>query len=392
MRIAVWGNFGVGNIGNDCTLQAIATSLRARIPKAQITAVCSEPEDVRRYLGIDAIEFRMSNAKNTDSMAYRALRRGVAEPKAFLRAAKFLRGAAALIVAGTGIITDTGERTFGLPFELLRWCLAARAVGTKVMFVSIGVERIESSLTRLFLRQALSIAVYRSYRDAQSQKRLLELGFPVAGDVVYPDLAFGLPVPVPEVIDDTGRPIAVVGVWDYPQHKQSGIQYNQYISFLVDTIEWLMDGGYRVRVIIGDQRYDERVRVDLRAAMERKRPLSDAEYLDPPAHSLEMLQRQILNARVVIATRFHNVVLSLLQGTPVLALSYEHKIDVLLRDFGLGDFVQSVWQSDFAMLKRQFREIEQRHDALSSGIRQRTATYLTSLTEQYDRISDILSD
>ena len=47
-----------------------------------------------------------------------------------MRAVRVLRGTDMLVVAGTGILSDTGEGALGLPYELAKWSIAARLSGS----------------------------------------------------------------------------------------------------------------------------------------------------------------------------------------------------------------------------------------------------------------------
>src|SRR5215467_11284286 len=46
-RISFYGNFGTGNLGNECTLQAVVERVLRRWPDAQLLCFCSIPQDVR---------------------------------------------------------------------------------------------------------------------------------------------------------------------------------------------------------------------------------------------------------------------------------------------------------------------------------------------------------
>ena len=51
---------------------------------------------------------------------------------------KHIRRFDVVIVPGTGILDDFGERPYGMPWDILRWCIGARLLGAKIAFVSIG--------------------------------------------------------------------------------------------------------------------------------------------------------------------------------------------------------------------------------------------------------------
>ena len=42
-----YGNFGAGNLGNECTLQAVVEQTLRRWPNAQMLCFCTNPKDVQ---------------------------------------------------------------------------------------------------------------------------------------------------------------------------------------------------------------------------------------------------------------------------------------------------------------------------------------------------------
>ena len=79
--------------------------------------------------------------------------------------------------------------------ELLKWSLIARLRGCRVMFVSVGAGPVGSAPGRFFVKLALSLADYRSYRDVPSREVVEGIGVRAKDDRIYPDLVFGLSLP-----------------------------------------------------------------------------------------------------------------------------------------------------------------------------------------------------
>src|SRR5262249_55059940 len=114
------------------------------------------------------------------------------EAREYSRAWRTLNGTDIFIVPGTGLLTDA----FGLsgwgPYGLLKWSVIAKLRQCRVMFVSVGAGPIDSAFGRLLARFALSLADYRSYRDAPSKAVVEGLGVHAVNDGVFPDLVFDL--------------------------------------------------------------------------------------------------------------------------------------------------------------------------------------------------------
>jgi len=54
-RIAIFGGYGSGNFGNDASFEALYNYLRAELPDAEVSAVCSDPNVVTERYGARAI-------------------------------------------------------------------------------------------------------------------------------------------------------------------------------------------------------------------------------------------------------------------------------------------------------------------------------------------------
>jgi polysaccharide pyruvyl transferase WcaK-like protein len=391
-RILFWGNFGTGNLGNECTLQAIVDSTRRWLPAAEVGCVCPGPSDVRRRHGIDAVP--MSQATRTEggrglpawARALRKAGRLPAELLGLVRAVRVLRGTDMLVVAGTGILSDTGEGALGLPYELAKWSIAARLSGAELSLVSVGVEGVAHPLSWIFIKTALTLAQFRSYRDELSRERLTSMGFAAGKDPVFPDLAFSLTArQAPDFSQgDERRPTIAVGLYEYQQSTgvPARAAYSEYLGKMCAFIGWLHQEAYAVRVIIGDLRYDQGVRGDLRAALEA-RGVPPGTVIDEPAASVEQLIDQLGGVDLVVATRFHTVLLSLVLGKPVISISYDAKNDALMGAMGLDRYCQRIDQLDVGRLTEQFDELKTSIALLRPAILSKASQYREELDEQY---------
>ena len=403
-RIAFWGNFGTGNWGNECTLQAIVHNARRVAPEAELLCICSEPDDTEKRHGIPAFPIsylRRSGAAGSGRhlpRALRVLRRAAAEAREWGKTLSIARKLDAIVMTGTGMLTDDSEGAFGLPYDLFKWAVAARVCGGRVVFASVGVEPISSGPAKFFITSALRLAEYRSYRDLQSKERLQKAGFDDARDEVYPDLAFSLPSaadakPAPAEREGAAREgrIVAVGIYAYRARGAAGDDdaraYRDYLDKIGSFIAWLLDHGYRVRVIIGDLTYDEAVLHDLRAVLDSKKiPRDTGRVEDAPAASVDEIMRQISAVDVVVASRFHNVLLALFLGKPVVSVSYNEKNDALMTAVGLEKYCQSIDDFDLRRLTEQITDIEANWGRLRSTIMTRGAAFRDDLEQQYRRI------
>jgi polysaccharide pyruvyl transferase WcaK-like protein len=292
------------------------------------------------------------------------------------------------------MLTDYCVSSFGFPYDVFKWSVAAKIARCKVRFVGVGVGPIYGGLSRIFIKTALTVADYRGFRDDQSKNRLKQHGFERANDCVFPDLAFSLPPSALPASSDHARARRVVGpgVMKFvDMHKGAPADYDaaydRYLDTMCDFTIWLLNHGYAVRVLEGDLRYDPPVRVDIRARLEQrgiKYGIDD--ITDPPIASPEDLLKHLSGADFIVSPRFHNLVLGIMLNKPVISISYDPKSDSLLESCGLGEYRQSIVDVNLARLIAQFTQLESQADHLCVKLRQRTEEYRSLLNEQYRQV------
>jgi polysaccharide pyruvyl transferase WcaK-like protein len=404
-RITLFGNFGTLNIGNECTLQAILYNIRRYLPASDVNCVCSIPADVRVRHGLPAFPMSRRSSEMATGGSRRSgagaigrawrwlFRRIPEEGRELARIRRILKGRDMLIMTGTGMLADGGEGPFGLPYEIFKWSLMARLGRVRLLFVSVGVERISRRLTRWFVKSSLRRADYVGFRDRQSQAYMNDMGYRRAS-VVYPDLAFSLPDPPSGAASGpaSDRPVVGMGLYDYCGRGEGSGQdarrnYQAYLAKLADFVVWLVNGSYPVRILIGDVSYDTAVRADLRSLLEsRGLAYDDNGIVDEPVSSVPGLLDQIRSTDIVVASRFHNVILSLLLGKPVVSIAYNVKNDAVMASVGLEEFCLRIEDFDVGPLIEKFRTLESRRSELPGLVRSRTLALRAALDEQYRRI------
>jgi polysaccharide pyruvyl transferase WcaK-like protein len=426
-RIALFGNFGRGNLGNEATLQAMVYNLRRHMPNAEISCICPGPENTASQYNISAVPIRVpfpiwklvgvsnnddepgggssGSISATATEPHRRIR-AFAKSRAlrlcaypFVDAYRWFKGIASLknsnllIMTGTGMLSDFSTSPFGLHYDIFRWAVIAKLCRCKLLFVSVGGGPIRHPLSRYFVRAALALADYRSYRDASSKDHLEAIGVDVTNDAVYPDLAFSLPKAVP-VDHDPGRQGIVVGVGLMNYFGRSGNDetiYREYLQRLASFVVRLLERRYTVRILIGDFVCDQGVRRDLRRVLEERRcNYEDGRIIDEPASSVDELLSQLASVDVVVSSRFHNLLLGLMLKKPVVAISYQEKFKPLMDGVGLGDFYQDIEHIDVDDLIGKVISIQENAPGITSRIAPKTESYRAALDEQYVRILEAI--
>lgn len=370
-RVALLGPFGYGNLGDAVIVDAAIAALRRGRPDWELFGIVLDPDDVERRHGIPAVALSRTVEAHGDTWWARWSARRRASPRRWVRqlerllgrvptevgllwrAHRALAGTDALVVCGSGQLQDRwgGGGAWSAPYALLRWSLLARLRGASVIVLGVGAGPVDSRLARRFFRWALALAVDRSFRDEWSREFVVsQIGGP-AGDPVVPDLAFGLPTLVPcDRAARPGRRGRMVGIGPIGYHRPGTWpetdpeRYARYLETVVEVAVGVLASGDRVRFLRGEAHYDQFAVDDVIEQMEQRGVDTNGLEGTAPGEiaSVDDLLDAIRGCDVVVASRFHNVLLALASGRPVVALSYQEKIDSLMARFGQSEMCLAI--------------------------------------------------
>jgi polysaccharide pyruvyl transferase WcaK-like protein len=386
-RLGLMGLFGIGNFGNDGSLESMVSFLRRTRPQAELVCICPEPERVKRNYGINTAPFLTDPlAIGRMTLANRALfgiprRLGI-----FARILHEVRQLDALIIPGAGTLDDFGASARGWPLGLFAWCVAARIVRTKILFVSVGAGPMTNRLARWLMKSAASLATYRSYRDTVSRDFMSGIGLNSQNDPVYPDIAFQLPHPSGctkgrrSDITTVGLGVMTYHGWRHRGEKAPEI-YDAYMQKLICFAEWLLDTGYHIRILAGDT-YDERAIEDLSKALKESRPPLSSRVTAVRSANIHDVMQQLCQVDIVVATRFHNVICSLMVGKPAISIGYSAKNDAIMSAMGLEAYCQHIEDLDVDLLVRQLQALLHRRGEHERNISRVNSLYRLHLAQQ----------
>ena len=398
LTIALFGAFGVGNLGNECTLQALLHNIRRCVPNAEIRCICPGPDQVRTAYGIPATPVEEIPLSHIANRALRILRkifvRIPLELFRWTKAIATLKDVDMLVMTGTGMLGDFGISPLGLHYQILKWTVLAKICRSKVIFLSVGAGPLRQPLSQRIVKAALSFADYRSYRDSFSKDYLKSIGFNAEHDHVFPDLAFSFPARVlPQDSNNGSSRVVGVGLMTYFNRTGSSQQddsiYTEYIAKMGDFVSWLLQKKYKVRLLIGDVAYDQPATYDLKAYLEKIGVrYENEELIDEPAASVDEVLSQLAASDFVVACRFHNILLALMLAKPVLAISYHEKNAALMASAGLADFSQDIERLDVGKMMWQFEAMQENADSTKLRLQQNAVACRAALDEQYNLIFD----
>jgi polysaccharide pyruvyl transferase WcaK-like protein len=407
VRISFYGNFGAGNLGNECTLQAVIEQTRMRWPDAQLLCFCTNPQDVRTRHNIaafpsEAFDKAAAAARSTPGgprdrlpRIFRiAFQRIPLELVHWIKSLHEVSRTDMLIVAGTGIVADYMCGPLGWPYDIFKLSTLAALCRVKLVFLSVGVGPIYHPLSRWFLKRSLALANHRSYRDEASRQYIEKIGFNIGHDAVYPDVVFGLSRSnLVSGLQAGQRRIVGVGLKDYGAIKRLERKaFREYLDTMAAFVAWLQEHGYGVRLLIGDVSYDTAVIDKFVSLLKRQNiPAAAPLLIAEPAMTVKELLRQVGETEVVISPRYHNLVMAFLQSKPVIALSDHAKLDSLVTDFGLAQYRISLGGLQLDDLINKFRQLQNDAQQLRPYIKARSDEYRRAVAVQYATIFPTLS-
>ena len=394
-RIAFFGHFDSTNFGNESTLQAILYHLRCYQPDAEVTCISTGPEATVATHQIEAIPISERFIKSwLPRNPLLRVARGVfigipSELYRWITGLIRLWHTDMLIIPGTGLLTDAyGLLEWG-PYNIFKWSLMAKVCRCKLLFISVGAGPIYGALGRFFVKLALSLANFRSYRENSTMQYLKGIGFRAGNDRVYPDLVFSLPEAVIPHQDTKKSRRSVVGLGvmgdagKYSVSRPSNEIYRAYLENLVRVVRWLLAHENDVRLLIGDLD-DMRAKQEFRALLgERLSVCDQGHIIDEPVFSVEGLLSQIAATDIVVATRFHNVLLALLCNKPVISISFHHKCESLMSAVGLSAYCLDINDLKADKLIEKFCDLETNAGKLKPLIREKVREFRKALDEQY---------
>ena len=431
-RIGVFSHGGTKNLGDEALLAAVIQNVRLRLPSSQVIGFTINPQDTKSRHGIPAFPIRRfspspaseepseaapkpplaqsSNQPQPGSRGLKSLLKSVpgvrpviqgarraidvaisilAEPKFLFDAYRSLKGVDLLLVAGSQQLNDGYGGAWGFPYTLYKWTWLAKLTRTKVAILSVGAGPITSPLSKWFFHRVLDRVSYRSYRDSISSRLMESLGIK-GSHPVFPDLVYSLQLPAPRATP-AGAARVVVGTnpvpffdgryWPTPDPTL----YDDYVHKFARFSEWLDKTGHAVLFFPTQVRADSLTIADIRRAMNGSGE-SPNFLRGQKIQNLEDLVSEIARADLVIANRYHGILISLMMNKPVLGVAYHEKSRALLAQAGQGDYVLNIADFKAEDLIERFQALEANAPLIKQQIAERMAPLRKALDEQYDTV------
>lgn len=433
--VAVFGHVGQYNLGDEAAFEAVIRAVRVRRPAVSVIGISVNPEETSVRYGIPVfpiwrdvpvgtsvsstssvqqINTEPPTARTQQSLAKRLVksipgvvalfRLGrkviwtlsiIGKEVAFLwRTYRLLRQVDLLAVAGSQHLNDYIVGPWNFSYTVFKWTVLAKWAGAKVALVNVGAGPLHTKLGKWFIRQVVTRSDFQSYRDESSVRCIQALGVAVSSPPV-PDMVFGL---ISEHQQSNPRPFksgGTVGVNlipfnspDYWVGADHG-RYKHYIRIMADFVEWLLQRGNKVVLFPTQLTLDVEVIRDLREALNPRWKEADG-LAEASVKSVDDLLAVLAEVDVVVASRFHGLIFSMLLEKLVLGISYAEKTEDLMTYMGQKDFVLDITSLEINQIQQTFQAIEARQSDIRSVLKWRLLGARRVVESQFDAVLGLL--
>jgi len=329
-KIVISGYYGFNNAGDEALLTAILASLRASDPKADITVISGNPGN--------------TIAKHQVKSLYR------------FAAVRLLRaiGEADLVISGGGSLLQdvTSKRSLVYYLSIIA---AAKWKARKVMLFAQGIGPIRSRFMRLLTRLVVNKADVITVRDEDSAKELARMGVSAAKVEVTADPVLMLnpesKIAGKTILAEAGldpyKPIIGVSVREWPDNLRCLKQLAAALGKLSEK--------YNAQIAI----------LPLQVSKDLKDSQLLQSYLPKARNKVVLLQGDysteeflsiIGSFRLLIGMRLHALIFAAVMAVPLMAISYDPKVDSFLKAIG-AQAVGTVETLDAAKVEKAAAEL-----------------------------------
>ena len=434
-RIGLITPYGGCNLGDGAIQDAVIANVRKRIPDSEIIMFSLDPARTSYLHGVDSLpitglpissystkllnnkkikrcRIEKSSKKNSiwerikNHPRFRSLLGPLwrfykviiisfvypaTEVKHIIQMFRLLRSFKMLIVSGGGQIDDYWGGPMGHPYSLFRWALIAKATKTKFVFLSVGVCSIDSKVSKFFIKIALRLSNYRSYRDQGSLNLISDLSFTKC-DNVFPDLAFSYPLKMKTDFVDYGNlipklkiglsPIAYLSEELWPKNNKAF--FNRYLNCMIDFIVYLIKRDHEIFLFATDGPDKRVINLILKRVKLCFRDTKKYRLLSIDTYCVKDFFFEIDKFDCVIASRLHGVILSHLYGKPVLAISYDRKVTDYMKQINEDKFCVDIHHIHVLELINVFEMFTSDLAHIKNNISEKTSQFRDELLRQYD--------
>lgn len=410
-KIGLLNHMGGGNLGDDATQDAVIQNIRSRWPESVIFGFSMNPADTQTRHGIPSYPIRTETwyvdvrpahsgvTLKTKVKVALSKYRFLAPLISLFRELRFIaksfwiiRSFDLLIISGGGQLLDAWGGPWKFPYTVFKWTLLAKLSHAKCYFLNVGAGPLDHPMGKWFIKSALRVSDYISFRDENSRVLVQKIGFrgegQISADCVY---ALDSSARRPHSTAPRGEPIVGLSPMAYCDPRvywqKDQAVYQGFIRNLASFGSWLSENHYFLSLFSTDISFDSQTIEDLKTALAAGNgnlPPHRVEH--PRIAAIGELLSQMRSMDYIVTCRFHGVVFAHLLNKPVLALSHHPKVSTLMNDLGMARYCVDIRKCDVNLLKETFLALVRNRDEIRSQMAEKLACYRQSLSIQFDQL------
>jgi polysaccharide pyruvyl transferase WcaK-like protein len=447
-RIALITPYDGGNLGDAAIQDAMISNLRLRMPGAQFLGITLNCDNFLKQHGVGAypllakmVSSSSRSERNSSQQGggaeqftketghagrkattspIRRLVGGVPGLVPFLKWARawvkvvrreishcyqgyrVLRTQDALFISGGGQLDEEYGGPWRLPYTIFKWTLLARLARVPCAMASIGAGRIISPTSRRFVSLALGLCSYRSFREQRSRTIVANIFPRAVNDSVVPDLAFSMPESELQSSGGAirrmagGRPVVALSPIAYGKPvnwpTSDRALYGRYVKEMAEILRGLSRRGNFIVVVCSSLGDDESVIPDIleRLDEEMKHDM-DGNIHFPKIKTWREFATVMRDTDYLIASRLHGTILGFLSKTPVIAISFDPKVDWVMEDLQQNDCLLHIRDFTADDVMHALDRVKNRRDVIVEQIvsYRRSVLFSSPSARQYDLLAGL---
>ena len=297
------------------------------------------------------------------------------------------------IISGGGQLLDSWGGPWKFPYTVFKWTLLAKLAGAKCYFLNVGAGPLAHPLGKWFVKSALGLADYVSFRDEDSRGLVQTVGF-TGKSQVSPDCVYALDalkLSSSEVAAQPENPLVGLSPMAYCDPRvywqKDQAVYEHFIDSVAAFGRWLSQNDYRLTLFSTDIWFDLQTTKEVVALLQNGNGnLQPYRVKLEQMAGIDQLLSTISAMDYVVTCRFHGVVFAHVLNKPVIALSHHPKVSTLMSDLGLAEYCLDIRKCDANTLKETFLSLVANRDEVKSRMAGNAECYKKTLLIQFDQL------
>lgn len=305
--ILISGYYGFDNSGDDAILKAIVKDIRDISPEIDINVLSNNPnktESMYDVVGVNRFKFIevLKAIKNTD-----------------------------LFISGGGSLLQDVTSTRSILYYLAIMKLT-KIFRKPVMVYANGIGPIEKRINRFLARKILNQVDLITLRDEGSKEYVEDLGVNNLNVFVTADPVFTLePAKIDKIneifsVEKISQEKPIIGI-----SVRRWRRANNLTQIVAKVIRYVIK-EYDISVILIPMHYPEDLDISLEINSLVK---EEACYVLKEKYNVEEIMGVINKLEIIVAMRLHSLIYAATQEVPMIGLSYDPKIDGILKSLGM---------------------------------------------------------